>query len=88
MREYIVLTHVLTEIGLFSAWTPANAPKIYSSLHCFAVLLMNSSSSSLSLPAFLVWGQSSTVIMADESDMRNELADLQTRADQIADEVQ
>lgn len=24
--------------------------------------------------------------MADESDMRNELADLQTRADQIADE--
>lgn len=26
--------------------------------------------------------------MADESDMRNELADLQTRADQIADEVQ
>lgn len=49
---------------------------------------MNSSSSSLSLPAFLVWGQSSTVIMADESDMRNELADLQTRADQIADEVQ
>uniref|UniRef100_A0A8C5D4A4 Multifunctional fusion protein n=1 Tax=Gouania willdenowi TaxID=441366 RepID=A0A8C5D4A4_GOUWI len=26
--------------------------------------------------------------MADEADMRNELADLQTRADQIADEVQ
>uniref|UniRef100_A0AAQ4QLH3 Multifunctional fusion protein n=1 Tax=Gasterosteus aculeatus aculeatus TaxID=481459 RepID=A0AAQ4QLH3_GASAC len=26
--------------------------------------------------------------MADESDMRNELADLQTRADQVADEVQ
>lgn len=25
--------------------------------------------------------------MADEADMRNELADLQTRADQIADEV-
>lgn len=34
---------VLTEIGLFSAWTPANALKIYSALHCFAVLLMNSS---------------------------------------------
>lgn len=26
--------------------------------------------------------------MADDADMRNELADLQTRADQIADEVQ
>lgn len=26
--------------------------------------------------------------MADEADMRNELSDLQTRADQIADEVQ
>lgn len=30
----------------------------------------------------------STIAMADEADMRNELADLQTRADQIADEVQ
>lgn len=42
---------------------------------------------SLSFPVFLVWGQSSTVIMADEADMRNELSDLQARADQVADEV-
>lgn len=43
---------------------------------------------SLSASVFPVWGQSSTPTMADEADMRNELSDLQTRADQVADEVQ
>lgn len=43
---------------------------------------------SISPQHFLREVQRWTFIMADDSDMRNELADLQTRADQIADEVQ
>lgn len=84
----------------FSVWTPAFAPNscvsflpsrsqaVQSNIY-HTVLFGLLTSLSLFLPSVVrAWGQSSTVIMADESDMRNELADLQTRADQIADEVQ
>lgn len=88
--------------GLFSYSAPTNALKrcdsflalqvtcctniCHTALFCSVIGALTSLSLFLS-PVFLVWGRSLTVIMADESDMRNELADLQTRADQIADEV-